>query len=294
MDELIKYADKAMYEVKKHGKNNFQFYHHEETAEVAKKLKLEKGLKRALENGEFELYYQPKVELATQKVYGVEALIRWNHPELGMVPPLEFISIAEQTGLILPIGDWVLNEAIRQNAKWLKEGKEIQMAVNVSNLQFEDHMFIDKVREGLEIHQLPAGYLELEITESVMQNIGHSAVIIHELKEIGVLISIDDFGTGYSSLSLLNSLPIDIVKIDRSFINEMLLSWNASVLVKTIIEMGENLNFRLVAEGIEEINQLKLLIDKGCHYGQGYLFSPPLAVGKFEAWHQAKRTEEVS
>ncbi|GKW44487.1 EAL domain-containing protein [Planococcus sp. NCCP-2050] len=291
VSELIKFADKAMYEVKKHGKNNYQFYLHEEKTEVEKKLKLEQGLKRALENEEFELFYQPKVELDTQKVYGVEALIRWNHPDLGMVPPLDFIPIAEQTGMILPIGDWVLNEAIRQNKEWLKDGKKIQMAINVSNLQFEDHLFIEKVKKGLEIHQLPAECLELEITESVMQNISHSAAIINELKEIGVLISIDDFGTGYSSLSLLNSLPIDIVKIDRSFIKDMLSSRNASVLVKTIIEMGDNLNFRLVAEGIEDENQLSLLIDKGCHYGQGYLFSPPLAVAKFEGWLQAKGIE---
>lgn len=282
VNELIKYADKAMYLVKQHGKNNYQFYLHEEKTVVERKLKLEHGLKRALENEEFELYYQPKVELLSGNIFGVEALIRWNHPELGMVPPLDFIPIAEQTGMILPIGDWVLQEACRQNKVWYDAGKEIKMAINVSSLQFEDNFFIVKVKNALENHRLPAEYLELEITESVMQNISHSAVIIQELKKIGVKISIDDFGTGYSSLSVLNNLPIDIVKIDRSFINDMLLTWNASVLVKTIIEMGDNLNFQLIAEGIEDELQLEFLIEKGCHFGQGYLFSPPLKLSSFD------------
>ena len=282
VDELIKNADKAMYAVKKHGKNNYQFYIHEEKEMSDRKLIIEHGLKRAIEKQEFELYYQPKIELETGNIYGVEALIRWNHPELGLVPPLDFIPIAEETGMILPIGNWVLQEACKQTKQWQESGAWIQMAVNVSGLQFEDNLFVEKVRRALSEQQLSPEYLELEITESVMQNIDRSSIIIEELKSIGVKISIDDFGTGYSSLSLLTSLPIDIVKIDKSFINDMMLSPNASVLVKTIIEMGKNLNFDLIAEGIETQEQRNSLIEKGCLYGQGYFYSKPVQRNEIE------------
>lgn len=283
VDELIKNADKAMYSVKKHGKNNYQFYIHEEKEVVDRKLMIELGLKRAIEKQEFELYYQPKIKLATGDIYGVEALIRWNHPELGLVPPLDFIPIAEESGMILPIGNWVLQEACKQNKLWHESGIHIHMAVNVSGLQFEDNLFVDKLRELLSEQQLPPEYLELEITESVMQNIDRSSVIIEELKNIGVKVSIDDFGTGYSSLSILATLPIDTVKIDKSFINDMMLSPNVSTLVKTIIEMGKNLNFDLIAEGIETEEQMTLLIEKGCLYGQGYFYSKPVQRDEIEA-----------
>lgn len=248
-----------------------------------RKLTIEHGLKRAIERQEFELYYQPKIVLKTGKIYGVEALIRWNHPELGLLPPLEFIPIAEENGMILPIGNWVLQEACRQTKLWQESGTWIQMAVNVSGLQFEDNCFVEKVRKTLFEHQLFPEYLELEITESVMQNIDRSSIIIEDLKSSGVKISIDDFGTGYSSLSLLTGLPIDIVKIDKSFITDMMLRPNASILVKTIIEMGKNLNFDLIAEGIETIEQRNSLIEKGCLYGQGYFYSRPVQRKEIEA-----------
>jgi diguanylate cyclase (GGDEF)-like protein len=234
---LIKNADNAMYVSKSRGKNTFYFYNQENNENLDRRFKLERGLKTALENNEFTLHYQPKVELKTGNIYGAEALIRWNHPEFGLVSPTEFIPITEETGMILPIGNWILREACKQNKRWHEAGIEILVSVNVSSLQFEDRSFIEKVKKAIAESQLAPEYLRLEITESVMQNIKHSAAIIHELKNIGVKISVDDFGTGYSSLSILNNLPIDIIKIDKSFVNEMIANTNTASLVKTMIEI---------------------------------------------------------
>ncbi|WP_209121362.1 bifunctional diguanylate cyclase/phosphodiesterase [Alkalihalobacillus sp. BA299] len=280
-ETLTKHADQAMYLAKKRGKNNYQFYIHEKESIVDRKIKLERGLKKAIDNDEFKLYYQPKIELSTRKIYGVEALLRWEHPELGFVPPYEFIPIAEEIGMIIPIGTWVLQKACTQNKKWQSKGIKVKINVNVSAVQFEDS-FLDQVKETLHKTHLKPEFLGLEITESVMQNIAESSVIIQEIKSIGVKISIDDFGTGYSSLSVLNKLPIDYVKIDQSFINEILTNVNTALLVKTIIEMGKNLNFALIAEGIETEQQAEFLIQNGCHYGQGFFYSSPLPADEVE------------
>ncbi|WP_096155647.1 MULTISPECIES: bifunctional diguanylate cyclase/phosphodiesterase [Bacillus] len=279
---LMKYADTAMYWAKKRGRNNYQFYIPEDKNIMDRKRKLEQGLKKALHNHEFELHYQPKIHLETGKIYGVEALIRWKHPELGQIPPIEFIPIAEDLGMIVPIGNWVLKEACKQNKIWQSSGIMIKVAVNVSTIQFEDIDFIEKIKKALSESQLSSDYLGLEITESVMQNISHSATVLQKIRNLGVKISIDDFGTGYSSLSVLNHLPINLVKIDKTFIKEILTNSNTAALVKTMIKMGENLHFDLIAEGIEEIEQVEFLIENGCKYGQGYYYSRPLPANEVE------------
>ncbi|WP_144463571.1 EAL domain-containing protein [Siminovitchia fortis] len=276
VSSLMKNAYKAMHLAQKNGYNNYQFFVREDDTVHDRKIKIEQGLKKALHNNEFELYYQPQVHLKSRRIVGVEALLRWKHPELGNISPYEFIPVAENTGMIIPIGKWVIQEACRQIKLWQSAGIRIKIAVNVSALQFEDHQFIELVNESLSQNLLPPKYLELEITESVMQKINQSFAIIGKLKNIGIKVSIDDFGTGYSSLSVLSNLPIDVIKIDKSFVSKMMTNENTASLVKTIIEMGSNLNFGLIAEGIETEEQAEFLMQNGCHLGQGYLYSPPI------------------
>ncbi len=279
---LMKNAYKAMHLAQKSGYNNFQFFVREVDEFHDRKIKIEHGLKKALRNNEFELYYQPQVQLKSKRIIGVEALLRWKHPELGIISPYEFIPVAETNGMIIPIGKWVIREACKQIKLWQSTGIRIKIAVNVSALQFEDQQFIELINETLSQNLLPPKYLELEITESVMQKINQSFAIISKLKNIGIKVSIDDFGTGYSSLSVLSSLPIDVIKIDKSFIQKMMTNANTASLVKTIIEMGSNLNFGLIAEGIETEEQANFLILNGCQIGQGYLYSPPVTKEEIE------------
>lgn len=274
---LIKHADVAMYLAKNNGKNTYQFYIHEDVNILDRKAILERSLKKGLINNEFYLHYQPKIFLETGKIYATEALIRWKHPKLGIVSPTEFIPIAEETGMIIPLGKWVLKQACHQNKQWQKTSNIwVKMAVNVSLVQFQDRHFIDSVKEALDESKLSPEFLGLEITESVTKNVKQSSAIIQELKNLGIKISIDDFGTGYSSLSILNSFPIDLVKLDKSFISEITTNSCTAALVKTIIAMGKTLDFDLVAEGIEHEQQAEFLIQNGCKYGQGYYYSPPL------------------
>ncbi|OAH59667.1 hypothetical protein AWH48_00750 [Domibacillus aminovorans] len=280
--DIIKSADKAMYLAKERGKNNYQFYRVVSDT-VNRKMMLEEGLRRAIEESELYLHYQPQIDLKTSEMVGIEALLRWDHPELGKVSPNEFIPIAEETGLIIPIGEWVLRAACKQNKTWQVEGyPPIKVAVNVSTYQLRSRDFLEYVKQVLQETGLQPEFLELEITESLMQNLMETRIIINKLKKIGVNIAIDDFGTGYSSLSVLNHLPIDVIKIDRTFINDMLTNSNTSALVKTMIEMGKNLNIKLVAEGIESEEQRIVLKDLKCQIGQGYLFSLPIPVEEME------------
>ncbi|WP_187254652.1 putative bifunctional diguanylate cyclase/phosphodiesterase [Alkalicoccus halolimnae] len=279
---LTKKADNAMYLAKKRGKNNFQFYVYENEDIMERRLKIEQGLKAALDNSEFELHYQPKIVLTSGEICGVEALLRWRHPELGVISPLEFIPVAEETGFIRKIGEWVIKEACRQNKLWQKSGLYIKVAVNVSSIQFEDDLFAERIRQALMESQLSPEYLGVEITESVMQNVELTSVTLHELKQLGVKVSVDDFGTGYSSLSVLSKMPIDLVKIDKSFIDEMLTDSNTASLVKTMITMAEDLELDIIAEGIENEQQVTFLIENGCQFGQGYLYSPPIPSAETE------------
>lgn len=242
-----------------------------------KYLEKEKELRIALERNEFLLYYQPKVNLVTGKIEGVEALIRWNHPEKGLIPPLEFIPVAEENGLILPMGEWVLRTACIQNKRWMKSGvANIVMSVNLSVRQLYQPNLVDTVRQILKETKYPPELLELEITESMMMDKAKALDAISRLKKLGIQISLDDFGTGYSSLHYLQDFPIDKIKIDQSFVRNCESDLNNETIVKMIIEMGRNMKIKVVAEGIETKGELKFLQKNFCDFGQGYLFSRPL------------------
>jgi diguanylate cyclase (GGDEF)-like protein/PAS domain S-box-containing protein len=276
-ETLIKLADIAMYVAKERGKNNFQFYSSKHSGLSFRKMELENGLRKAIEQNQLLLYYQPQVEIATGKIVGIEALIRWQHPDHGLVSPTEFIPLAEETGLIVPLGKWILKTACEQNKAWQNEGLvAVPIAVNISVRQFQDDYFVDEVKKILNEIGLHSQFLELEITESIMQNIERSTMILNELKKLGVKIAIDDFGTGYSSLSYLKHLPIDNIKIDKSFVDDITNHSNHGSIVKTIIDMGHNLNYTVIAEGIETEEQVSFLKEHSCKIGQGYFYSKPL------------------
>jgi EAL domain-containing protein (putative c-di-GMP-specific phosphodiesterase class I) len=272
-----------MYLAKSQGRNRYVLFNHEMNADVTRRLQLENGLKRALQNGEFMIKYQPQIDFATGAILGVEALIRWNHPEFGIIPPDEFIPIAEDTGLIVPIGEWILKTACKQSVTWQKAGlKPITMAVNVSYRQLTYKGFIHSVQEALKESGLNSKYLELEITESLLREAEKLKMILEEFKTMGIKLAIDDFGVGYSSLSMLQHIEINTLKIDMSFIREIPESGKAAAMVKTIIEIGKNLNCRTTAEGIETLEQADFLKENRCNFGQGYLFSRPLDETEFE------------
>ncbi|MES2355535.1 MAG: EAL domain-containing protein [Pseudomonadota bacterium] len=277
-DILLKNADAAMYRAKEQGNNNFQFYTRQLGEDAQARITLESALHRALEQREFELHYQPKVDLKTGQISGVEALIRWRHPERGMVPPDQFIRLAEEIGLIVPIGEWVLKTACEQAKAWHANGySNISMAVNLSARQFRQHDILGTVRRVLADTGLPPEYLELELTESVFMKDSDSVLeALRQLKALGVFLSLDDFGTGYSSLSYLRRFPIDVVKIDRSFTRDVTDSDDDASLTKAIIAMAKSLNMRTVAEGVETEGQLNFFLENRCDAIQGYFFSRPL------------------
>ncbi|MFJ7725150.1 EAL domain-containing protein [Neobacillus sp. NPDC097160] len=284
-ESLIKNADTAMYQAKERGKNNFRFYSSNLNGISIRKMELENGLRKALEKNQLTLHYQPQVSLVTGELVGIEALIRWQHPHHGFIAPSDFIPLAEETGLIVPIGKWVLWEACNQRKAWESAGLcDVPIAVNVSVRQFEDDHLVEYISTVLDEVGIEANQLELEITESIMQNLENSTIILNKLKNRGVLLSIDDFGTGYSSLSYLKHLPIDKIKIDKSFVDDILYHSNQGVMVKTIIDMGLNMNFTVIAEGIEADEQLSFLKKNECKIGQGNLFSKPIPAGQMEEY----------
>ena len=277
LETLIKCADIAMFVAKQKGKNNYKFYISGQSNDISKKMYLENELRQALENNEFILYYQPQFNLHTGKIVGMEALIRWKHPELGLISPDEFIPLAEETGLIIPIGEWVIKTACKQNKSWQESGlPSIYIAVNISAYQFQQNNFVENIKKVLKETKLDPQYLELEMTESIMQNIEQLTVVLNELKNIGIQLSLDDFGTGYSSLNVLRRLPIDTLKIDKSFVDDIISDVNTAPIVKTIIDMGRNLKLNVIAEGIENKEQVDFLKQNKCNVGQGYFFSRPL------------------
>lgn len=282
-ETLIKNADTAMYQAKELGKNNYQYYTNNLDGISTWKMKVENWLRRAMEQNQMTLHYQPQIDLVTGEIVGVEALIRWNHPEYGYIAPSEFIPLAEETGLIVPLGKWILREACERRKAWKDAGfDDFPIAVNVSVRQFQDEQFIQFISNMLKEVGLEANYLELEITESLMQNLENSTILLNQLKSLGVLLSIDDFGTGYSSLSYLKHLPIDKIKIDKSFVDDIIYHSNQGMMVKTIIDMGVNLKFTVIAEGIETEEQVKFLTRNACQVGQGYYYSKPLSAKKLE------------
>jgi diguanylate cyclase (GGDEF)-like protein/PAS domain S-box-containing protein len=294
-ETLIKNADTAMYHAKESGRNNFQFFKAEMNLKAVERQSLEGSLRRALEREEFLLHYQPKVNLDTGQITGVEALIRWQQPERGLVPPSQFVPIAEDCGLIIQIGRWVLHEACRQARAWQDAGLPLlPLAINVSAVEFRDHGFVEGVRAILAETGLEARYLELELTERVlMEHAESTAFVLRQLKTMGVHLVVDDFGTGYSSLSYLQQFPIDVLKIDQSFVHRITADPDDSPIVSAIIDMGKNLKQRVIAEGIETQEQLAFLQAQHCAEGQGYLFSRPLAAAQFAHLLQMGLTETL-
>ncbi|APH03664.1 EAL domain-containing protein [Bacillus weihaiensis] len=277
LEELIKHADAAMYQSKASGKKMYTFYSSHDADKKMDRLKLEMDLHKAIERNELLLHYQPKVNLKTGHVVGVEALIRWNHAEIGLISPAEFIPIAEETGLIISIGEWALKTACTVNKHWQEEGlQNLVISVNLSPRQFSQTDLVKTVEKVLEETGLESHLLELEITESMTADIERTISTLHELKQLGVRISIDDFGTGFSSLNYLKRFPVDTLKVDQSFVNELHNNPNDETIVKTIIAMGHNLGLHVVAEGIETKEQLVFLQQYVCDEGQGYFFSKPL------------------
>ncbi|WP_419887088.1 EAL and GGDEF domain-containing protein [Neobacillus niacini] len=289
-DTLIKNADLAMYHAKSLGRNNFQFFNKELNKKAQHELDMEVNLRKALEQNQFVLFYQPQVNLETNEIYGAEALIRWTHPEKGIIPPAAFIPLAEETGLIIPMGEWAIRTACQENIKWQEAGySPVTISVNISAKQFFQSNLVEIVESALRETGLNPNYLELEITESITMDVERSITTLLELQRIGVKISIDDFGTGYSSLNYLKRLPIDKLKIDQSFIQECPHDINSNTLVRTIIIMAHLLRMKVVAEGVETEEQVSFLLGQGCKEAQGYLFSKPLSVSEFETKYMRKR-----
>ena len=277
---LLKKADSAMYLAKVNGNNAYEFYPSGTSQHLSKRMNMESDLRHAIKEKQFVLYYQPKVNLMSQQITGVEALIRWNHPKKGMIPPSEFIPLAEETGLIIPMTEWVLEQACLQNQKWNTKGfSNLKMGVNISSTLFKRDL-VGMVIDILEKTELHPSHLELEITESSMQIPELTIPILKEMKKLGVSLSIDDFGTGYSSLAHLKDFPINSLKIDRSFVEEISVSGGA--IIEMIINMATYLHVSVIAEGIETGEQLQFLKNLSCDEGQGYLFSRPIPAKEFE------------
>jgi diguanylate cyclase (GGDEF)-like protein len=275
---LIKNADMAMFQAKEQGRNRIRFYTGEMNARSLSRMTMEKHLRRALERNELFLCYQPKVSLRSGQITGMEALVRWQSPELGLISPASFIPLAEETGLIEPIGEWVLETACRQNRNWQDAGlPAVPVAVNLSACQFRQKNLVRVVERILRESGLEPRYLELEITESlVMQNLDRVTTILNELKALGTTLSMDDFGTGYSSLSYLKRFPFNKLKIDQSFVRDITSEPDSATIAKTIIAMAHNLRLKVIAEGVETVGQLNYLRLHNCDEIQGYLFSKPV------------------
>ena len=286
VENLVKNADTAMFHAKEKGKNNYQFYTNSMSATAFERLSMENALRKALTREEFLVYYQPKIELQSNRAVGLEALLRWNHPEMGMVSPADFIPLAEESGLIVPIGEWVLRTVCEQMRSWQNAGMTpLRVAVNLSACQFRQTLFSQLVRRILDETRVSSKWLELELTESViMDDIQTSSTVLRELKNMGVHISMDDFGTGYSSLSLLKRLPLDTLKIDQSFVRDITNDPDDAAIVDAIISLAHNLRLRVIAEGVETREQLEYLRSRGCDEVQGFLYSRSQPAALIERW----------
>jgi diguanylate cyclase (GGDEF)-like protein len=283
-DSLVAHADEAMYFAKQNGRNSFKFFSPGMSVFSRERLDLERDLRRALPMKQLEVHYQPKMDVATGRMNSVEALLRWRHPTRGLVAPMDFIPLAEETGLMFAIGEWVLREACRQARQWQLDGQPfLRIAVNISPIHFRQPKFLDVVRSALADHTLDPRFLEIELTETtVMDHAENSVQILEELSRMGVIVSIDDFGTGYSSMSYLRRFPIDKLKIDRSFINDMATNADAASIVKAIISLAHSLRLKVVAEGVETAAQLQQLRDLGCDQFQGFYRSAAVLPGEIE------------
>ncbi|QNU27558.1 EAL domain-containing protein [Geobacillus sp. 46C-IIa] len=293
---LIRKADIARYEARKKAASDFLFFTEPMADRLHEKMAMERDLRRALQNGEFELYYQPQIRLYDRQVIGMEALIRWRHPEKGMIPPSLFIPVAEQTGMIIPINEWVIRTACRQTKQLIDQFPHLSVSVNLSPYEFESRRFVDKLARLLADTGLPPHHLDLEITERMTMDTERALDILAKLKALGVTISMDDFGTGYSSLSYLTDLPIDRLKIDRSFVQHI--QGKKDVILPSIIRLGHNIGVKVLAEGVETETEAAYLQGKRCDEAQGYYFSPPLPYDEFVRFlteqHARRQAQELT
>lgn len=283
-ETLLKYADAAMHAAKQESSDAIQVFSPELRTTFERTVELEAGLREALRNGELVLHYQPQYQTRTGRITAIEALVRWKRPESGLVSPAEFIPVAESTGLIVPIGQWVMRTAFEQNKQWQSIGlPPVKIAVNISALQFQSQSFIEELTQMLADTGLDPRYVELELTESIaMQDEKHSLDMMKQINELGISIAMDDFGTGYSSLSYLKRFPLQTIKIDRSFISDIAISEANRAIVKTIIDLARILKFEVIAEGAETEEQVALLSEQGCYSLQGYYFSRPVHAEEME------------
>jgi diguanylate cyclase (GGDEF)-like protein len=296
VSELLQAADAALSHAKKQGRNQYQFHTAGMNARALEMLLVERDLRRALEEEQFVLHYQPKIDLRSGHITGAEALIRWQHPTRGLVGPNQFISLAEERGLIVALGEWVLREACRQNTAWQQAGMEaLPIAINLSAVHFKQSTLLHGVQQTLQDHGLSADYLELELTESsIMQDAAATIAIMDQLKQVGVVLALDDFGTGYSSLSQLKGLPLDNLKLDQSFVRGLPQDSDDLAICTAVIAMGRALGLKVIAEGVETPEQLAVLRALGCDIGQGYLFARPMPAGQFLDYVQNHRDAQVT
>ncbi len=282
-ETLMKHADLAMYHAKEKGKNGFQFYKKSLNVKAKIRLDLENDIRKAVANDEFVLWYQPQINMHDGRIVGAESLTRWTHPTLGQIPPSDFIPSIEDLGLIVPFTDWVIRQVGGQQQAWKKQGhRQVRVAVNISNKQFAEQHLPQKLRRTLDENNLTPDAFEVEITESVMaEKQGKTVEILEDIKEMGLAISVDDFGTGYSSLLYLKNFPINSIKIDRFFVKDIAENTQDAAIIQAIIALAKSLGMTTIAEGIETIEQFKLLRSMGCDIGQGYLFSPAIPEDAF-------------
>ncbi len=293
-DTLLKQADVAMYEAKENGKNNFRFFTNEMKYRMSKQITIEYGLRTAIEDQSLHLVYQPIINTQTDEIFGAEALLRWKHPTLGPVPPVEFIPVAEETGLIIEIGYWVIKTACLEAKRWHKEGYPLEISINISVTQFKQTDFVNKVKSIFHEVGLVTQFIHFEITESVAVLDAEMVVSrLKELRELGIQISIDDFGTGYSSLNYLNKFPLSTLKIDKSFIDHIEINPQDKQIVSTIINLADNLKANVIAEGVETKEQVATLKSFGCYFAQGYLFSRPLNGQEFDSFISSSKKKEL-
>ncbi|MGG1662314.1 EAL domain-containing protein [Brevibacillus sp. NRS-1366] len=283
-EDLLKRADTALYTVKSRGKNGYDFFDPSMEAKSLERILMENELRKAIEQEQFQIYYQPKMDIITGSLTGMEALVRWVHPELGIISPNRFIPIAEESGMIIALGEWILKEACKQNKLWHDEGYELKVSVNLSARQIYQKDLLSMIKATLAETQLLPEWLELEITESIFVKMEEATKVLQQIRDIGIEISIDDFGTGYSSFSYIKSLPVDTIKIDASFIRDIHHNQESQAIVKAIVTIAQSLNLNVIAEGIELSDQVEALQQNGCGHGQGYLFSRPLATADFDRY----------
>jgi EAL domain-containing protein (putative c-di-GMP-specific phosphodiesterase class I) len=292
METMMQKADIAMYHAKALGRNNYQFYANDMDQNASRRFTIANSMRKGLDRGEFRLYYQPKLDVSTGRIMAMEALVRWQHPELGLLAPTEFIQLAEESGLIMELGEWVLREACRQDVEWHDQGMHgLRMAVNLSGYQLQHTRLMDLVRTILVETGMPGDCLEFEITESViMQNPDYAVSVLNDITALGIHISVDDFGTGYSSLAHLKRFTVNTLKIDKSFMRDVEKSTTDAAIATAIIAMGSSLKLKVIAEGVETEEQMEFLRENNCDQVQGFLFSKPVPADQayqilLENWH---------